>query len=229
MMTTGTPGTEAPDTEAPDTEVDSLNTESEGSEQLLDMKALEREIALGAKAFDKLLHSADSDWTNWSAVIVGLRGLRTLAFEKGGVSDIRSWHYRDALSDLLQLKKYAIYDRIGKQTRSVCYKLMDSIEDINTWHATLPIEDRMRWKHPEAIAKHCPPEYVDGGRGHNQPKKVRKAKKPQTTAREERMRQAIIMLLKRLAKYEPESTDEFFDLLREIEAEPELNDSAEDI
>src|SRR5262245_55097548 len=98
------------------------------SEQAIDREALEADIAAGATAFSKLLTPAADDWTRWSiTIIIGLRGLRELAFAQAGVSDIKSWHYRDQLAGLLRQKKYSVYDQIGKQTRSTCYKLMDAI------------------------------------------------------------------------------------------------------
>jgi hypothetical protein len=64
--------------------------------------------------------------------------------------------YRQELGALLQLRKHAIYDRIDKQTRSSCYKLMDSIDEICDWYITLPASDQLRWKHPDSIVKHAP-------------------------------------------------------------------------
>src|SRR5262245_22358288 len=107
------------------------------NESVLDMESIKDDITAGAKAFGKLLDHASDDWTHWSITIRGLRALRNLAFAQSKTSDIKSWHYRQAIGALLSQRKYAIYDRIDKQTRSVCYKLMDALEEINTWYSTL--------------------------------------------------------------------------------------------
>jgi hypothetical protein len=204
----------------PDTEYD--------PEQAIDMESVESEIAAGAKAYGKLLRHAADDWNSWSIVIVGMRGLRNLAFAKSQTSDIASWHYRKALGDMLKLKKYSIYDQIGKQTRSVCYKLMDSVDEINVWYAGLSGEDKLKWKHPESIAKNCPKHLVDRGRGGNLPPKqtVKKLPKPLISAETERLKALLIQVIKRLAKHEPDALE----LLDQImPKEPELDDSVEDI
>jgi hypothetical protein len=129
----------------------------------LDHHTIEIDITRGARAYQKLLNHVADDWTSWSAVILGFRGLRSLAFERSGTSDIHSWHYRQALKDLLKLKRYAIYDLIGKQTRSSCYALMDHLVEIDDWYAHQEIENKMRWKHPDTIVKHAPRHLVGGG------------------------------------------------------------------
>jgi hypothetical protein len=101
---------------------DTTRTDDEDyTEVVLDRGAIDHDIATGAKAYEKLLRSADQDWTNWSATIVGLRGLRSLAFDKAKTTNMKSQAFRSAMSDLLQLRKYSIYDQIKKQTRSDCY------------------------------------------------------------------------------------------------------------
>jgi hypothetical protein len=206
-----------------DINTDNITEEPYDPELAIDREAIEADIAAGAKAFRILLKNADADWNNWSITIVGLRGLRNLAFARAGVSDIRSWHYRDQLAALLQQKKYSVYEQIGKQTRSTCYKLMDSLEEIDTWYAGLNPEDKLRWKHPDAIAKNCPAHLVGGGIGGNQPKRARKKPqpKPQVTAETERLKTLLIQVIKRLAKHEPEALD----LLDQVmPSEPDLDD-----
>jgi hypothetical protein len=188
----------------------------------LDRAAIDRDIAAGAKAFTELLRNAALDWTHWSATILGLRGLRSLAFAKAGNSNMKSQAYRDAMSSLLQLRKYSIYDQIDKQTRSDCYRLMDRLEDIDLWYANLPTQDKLRWRHPTTIAKHCPKHLIAGGmRGHNRPSGK---KKPAVTYETERLKALLIQVIKRLAKYEANAMD----LLDQIHAaDPE--DHADDL
>jgi hypothetical protein len=205
--------------------------DDDASETVLDVKAIEADIATGAKAYQKLLNHVADDWNSWSAVILGLRGLRDLAFAKSGTSDIRSWHYRQALAGLMQLKKYAIYDQIGKQTRSSRYKLMDRLDEIDVWYASLSADEKMRWKHPDAIVKHAPKHLVAGAmKGDNKPPAApaKDKKKPAVSAESERLRALLIEVIKRLAKYEPEAMALLDQVMPADEARA-FNDDLEDI
>jgi hypothetical protein len=103
----------------------------------LDRAAIDHDIAEGAKAYQALLKNADLDWNYWFKTILGLRGLRALACARAGTANMQSQSYRDAMSYLLTLRKYSIYDQIQKQTRSDCYRLMNRLEDIDTWYSAL--------------------------------------------------------------------------------------------
>ena len=96
------------------------------------------------------------------------------------------------MGQLLKQKKYMIYDQIDNPTRSFMYKLCDHIEDITFWYAGLPASDKNNWKHPQAVAKHCPTKYLASpGKGHNKPptKTTGKKKPPMTnTERSRRLR-----------------------------------------
>jgi hypothetical protein len=192
------------------------------AEDILDMDAINADIAAGVRAFQKLLTHASDDWTSWSITIKGFRALRDLTFARTGTSNIQSDAYRKELGAMLSLKKYSAYSHITKQVRSACYKLMDAIEEVDIWHAALPTEDKLRWKHPESIAKHVPKNLLkDGMRGHNKPKGK---KKPITNAEIERLRVLLIQVIRRLAKYEPKAID----LLDELNpADP--NDNVDDL
>jgi hypothetical protein len=188
---------------------DPIHTDDDPSEaDALDRAAIDRDIAAGAKAFQQLLKNATLDWTHWSATILGLRGLRSLAFEKVRSNKMTSQAYRDAMSSLLQLRKYSIYDQIDKQTRSDCYRLMDRLEEIDTWYASqTTTAEKLRWRHPTTIAKHCPKHLLSGGmRGHNKPPK-KGPKKPAVSVETERLKALLIVVIKRLAKYEPDALD----------------------
>jgi hypothetical protein len=183
-------------------------TETDGeADAVIDKAALEADIVAGARAFTKLLNHAADDWTSWSITIIGLRGLRDLARAKAHTADIHSYAYRQAMSHLLQLRKYSVYDQIDKPTRSACYKLMDSLEEINVWYASQVPADKLRWKHPQSIVKHAPQNLIDGGRGHNKPTKAKGQKKPVTSFEIERLKALLIQVIKRLIKYEPDAAE----------------------
>jgi hypothetical protein len=180
-------------------------TETEvDADEVIDKAALEADIVAGARAFTKLLNHAADDWTSWSITIIGLRGLRDLARAKAHTADIHSYAYRQAMSHLLQLRKYSVYDQIDKPTRSACYKLMDSLEEINVWYAGQLPADKLRWKHPQSIVKHAPRNLVEGGKGHNKPK-PKGQKKPAGWAEIERLKALLIQVIQRLIKHEPDA------------------------
>jgi len=198
-------------------------TATTDADTVLDMESVDADIAAGAKAFKNLMERRTDDWTDWSIIIRGLRALRNLCFAESQTSNIKAWAYRQAMGGKLQMRKYAIYDQIDKQTRSDCYKLMDAVEDISTWYAGLPAADQLRWKHPTTIAKHCPKQYVSGMRGHNQPKKIAKKPKPIVSAEIERLKALLISVIKRLAKHEPDALD-LLDQISPVDPNDRLDD-----
>ena len=208
---------------------DDTDTESDAgrdhtvAETVLDKAAIEQDIEAGAKAFRELLKNADLDWTHWSATILGMRGLRALAYERARTTNMRSQAFRDAISGLLTLRKYSIYDQIDRQARSDCYRLMDQLEAIDVWYGGLDRADKMRWKHPSTIAKHVPRHLLTGGmRKHNQPKKA--GKKPLAVSAEtERLKQLLIQVIKRLAKHEPDALD-LLDQIHPADPEDDVDD-----
>ena len=205
-----------------------IPVEQTDQNQLLNKEQIESQIAAGVEAYTKLLDHSSDDWTSWSIIIVGFRALRTLAFNKANTSDIKSWPYRKELTELMQQKKYSVYDRIGKQTRSTCYKLMDRIEEVDAWYLGLPPAQKLQWKHPDAIAKHCPKYLVQGGIGSNSSKKISsvgKGRKPPVSAESERLRTLLIQTIKQLAKYEPEAIK----LLEQAMPPTELSDPVDNI
>jgi hypothetical protein len=169
----------------------------------LDRTALERDIAAGAKAFGELLRNASVDWTHWSATILGLRGLRALAFARAGTTGMQSQAFRNAMSFLLSQQKYSIYNQIDKQTRSDCYRLMNRIEDVDNWYAALPATEKLKWKHPNTIANHCPKDFLEGMRRHNQPKTGKK--KPAADAETERVRALLVQAIEIIMEFKPEA------------------------
>lgn len=174
---------------------------------VFDKEAIDRDIAAGAKAFRELLNNASLDWAHWSATILGLRGLRTLAFAKAGTNNMQSQAYRDAMGALLSLRKHSVYDQMEKRDRSACYRLMDRLEDVDIWYsAKVSTAEKLRWRHPETIAKHCPKHLLSGTmRRNNQPKRTNK--KPIVSFETERLKALLIQVIKRLAKYEPTALD----------------------
>ena len=137
-----------------------------------------------------------------------MRGLRSLAYAKAGTTSMQAQAFRDAMSGLLTLRKYSVYDRMAKQTRSDCYRIMDRLEDVHRWYRTeLDIDEKMRWKHPGTIAKHCPPEYLSSMRSHNKPppKPAAKRKPPLVNFETERLKALLMILIKELLRLDPQN------------------------
>lgn len=184
----------------------------------LDMASINEDIANGAREFKRLLKHATDEWSSWSAVIQGLRALRNLVFAQSRSNNINSQAYRQTMASLLGQRQYSIYDSIDKPTRSTCYKLMDSLEEIDVWYNTLSKPEQMRWKHPDSIAKHCPSQYVK--RGKDGDKAKAKGKKKKTVPAEVvRLRALLIKVIRRLMVYEPEAV-ELLDQIN-LEGDPE--------
>jgi hypothetical protein len=201
--------------------IEQTNTDDDSADDpVLDRASIDRDIAAGAKAFRELERNASLDWTHWSATILGLRGLRSLAFEKAKTNNMKSQAYRDAMSALLMLRKHSDYDRIDKQTRSDCYKFMDRLEDIDHWYASqVSTHDKLRWRHPTTIVKHCPKHLLSGGmHGHNKPKK-KGEKKPAVTAETERLKALLLQAIEIIMEFKPDAAKS---LLRQVQpADPE--------
>jgi hypothetical protein len=173
-------------------------TDDDDDQIVLDMKAAEADADAGAKAYQSLIDTKTEDFTRWTITIKGLRALCTIAYAEAQTTNKRSQAFRNAMGALLQKRRWAALAHIDRQTRSTCYRLMDRIEDVARWYATeVSSEDQMRWKHPDAIAKHCPTQYLSSGEGHNKPprKPAKKKKKPATSAETERLKALLLRLI----------------------------------
>jgi hypothetical protein len=198
-----------------------MSIDDDQTEAVIDKAALETQILAGAKAFGELLHRVGDDWMRWQITIVGLRGLRDLARARAHTMDIQSYAYRQEMSALLQLRKYSVYDQIDKPTRSACYQIMDSLDEISAWYYALPSSEKLQWKHPRSIAKHAPRHLVEGGKGHNKPR--RKRTKPASSPEVERLKVLLVQVIKRLLKYEPEAA-ELLDQISPADPNDKLDD-----
>jgi hypothetical protein len=167
------------DEETDKTSTDSSTETLDGfDDEQFDLDAVNADIAAGAKALSHLLTYAAHDWNRWSITIRGLRALRDLALAKAHTRDIKSWHYRQQLGALLRLRKHSIYDRIDKQTRSSCYKLMDHLDEIDHWYIALPASDQIRWKQPSTVPSTCSPESSTGTISQRRPARRSRSPRP---------------------------------------------------
>ena len=167
--------------------------EDDNEVEAINLEETRADIAAGAKALRDLHNHVADDWNRWSAAIRGLRGLRNLCWHDIGTTDMRTQAYRDAMGAQLTHKKNAAYAEIPKDTRSYMYQLCDHIEEVDEWYASLPMDERLRWKHPQSIAKHCPPELLGGETKKAKAKAKKKAtKKKRSTIEEDRLRKLLL-------------------------------------
>jgi hypothetical protein len=165
-------------------------------EEQIDAETAAADISAGARALKELFYHMHDDWNRWSIVVKGWRALRDLAYAEAQTNDMASQAYRDAIGRMLKLKKYAIYDQIDKQTRSNMYKLCDRVEDIDIWYASLKPEEKLRWKHPQSIVKHCPNELLSTPRkGPSAKKKKAAGKKKKGNPEADRLRALLIEII----------------------------------
>ena len=187
-----------------------------------DEKATQIEISEGAKAVASLRKQAGQTWRSWSLVIRGLRGLRELAFSKTPSRDMKSYDYRMQMSRLLSKREYGVYEEIDKPTRSVIYKMMDHVDEIDDWYFGLDFHDQQRWTHPQTVAKHCPQNLLVG-LGHNKPKPGKGKKKKGSTAEEDRLRRLATRLIQELVPFKPEAA-KYLDELHADDPDDQLED-----
>jgi hypothetical protein len=173
-------------------------TENNGHENdgAIDAKEARADIAAGARALKELQKTAGRNWTNgWSAVIRGWRGLRELAFKRSGSRETNTQAYRDAMSHFLGQAQNADYRGIPKETRSAMTRLIDHIDEIDGWYATLSVWDRERWTNPQTIVKHVP-SHMLAGHGSNTPKPKRAApKKRKASPEADSLREVLIYVI----------------------------------
>jgi hypothetical protein len=182
----------------------------------LDEKAARDDIAAGARALKELKRTAGHNWIGWSAAVRGWRGLRELAFLRAGTRDTKTQAYRDAMTHQLGLVKNFEYRDIEKETRSAMTRLIQHIDEIDAWHATLSVWERERWTNPQTIVKHAP-KHLLVGQTHNQPK--RKAKGPKKKKGNPEAESLRAILIRIIIKYvQPVDPDEAKTLLENLYA-----------
>jgi hypothetical protein len=219
----------------------SMNDDNDGNttpddDDMFDRAAIEADAVEGAKALAYLFKHASDEWDRWEKIILGLRGLRDLAHHATGTRSRTDFAYRQEIARLLNMSKYAVYDRLSKQQRAACYKLMDYLDDISDWYYgrgnfqgyPITADDRLNWKSPETIVKHCPPQFLNGGeskRTKARPLRRPKAVPPAYQAEIDRLRRLVVVASHRLIEHGIAATD----LLDQLQP-PELEtDSVHDV
>ena len=196
------------------------------AESAFDRAAAEADALKGVRAYSHLLNHSGEDWVVWADVVRGLRGLRDIAFADAHTSDIHSYAYRQQMGFLLKQPRFAMLSEVKKTNRSAAYRMMDHLDEISAWYQALPGADKLDWKTPQTIALHCPPHFLSGGKGHNQPKKTGK-KKRGASAEEDRLRQLLVLIINEFVlTSNPQRATE---LLKVIYPEGDPDDSLEDL
>jgi hypothetical protein len=189
------------------------------SETSLDVDWLANDITVGANAYTELQNNAGNTWEKWVLVIVGLRGLRELAFANIGVREMRANAYRVEMRRLLSKHDCAVYQAINAPTRSACYKMMTNLDDICEWYETLDDDEKLWWNHPQTIATHCPQHLLTTTTKLTKPIKDNPKKPKRTSAEYERLRRIAMRAIEELMPFKP---DVAVTLLYELNTNPSL-------
>jgi hypothetical protein len=182
-------------------------------------KKIDRDIAEGVKAYQRLLKNAADDWENWMPVIAGWQALKLKAIATCGTSDVRSNAYQKAMSELMRKDPYKDYDSINKATRSAMTRMMEHVEDIDRWYTKLPPKDKLNWKNPQTIVKHCPKEYLTNPQ-HNLPPKDKKKKKGGGSS--ERYCTFAMKIIKEMQETDPKRANEYKEQLDKLDLNEDL-------
>jgi hypothetical protein len=193
----------------------------------LSMKEAEADADTGVRALEHLLTHAAEDWMRWSMAVKGWRGLRAMAMDRAGTSDIDSQAYRSALTGLFQTRRWETYGRISKMNRSAMTSLMDHIEDIDLWYAKLPPDKQLDWKNPQTIAKWAPRHLVVR-RGGNKPPRKSAGPKKKTLKIDEHLLGLLMQGLDLLAKYEPETAARLRAKIAPLDPDDDIGDLGQD-
>lgn len=184
-------------------------------EEPIDRAQAREVINQGAKAMAWLTQHATDDWMHWSIVVRGWQGLRALAFADAGTRDTTRQAYRDAMTALLERSQQGrIYAGIAKETRNAMTKLCDHIDEVDQWYAALSSSEKLHWKNPQTIAKHCPPHLL-AGQGRNFPlRKSTAVKKKKGNPEAEALRATLIRVItKFVMPADPEEAKRLLDTL----------------
>ena len=217
---------------------------------VFDMKALQEDAAEGAKAAAYLFDHRADDWNRHFQIIRGLRGLRDLVRHKTGTRKATDFAFRQEMGRVLSQKQYSAYDRLGgspkaaKAYRGHCAKLMDTLEDIDDWYKGevhyqgYPVTDENRWdwKTPQTIAKHCPPQLLEGGESKvakqtSKPKPKWDKPKPPVAIEIERLKDLVLKMFKAVTSAPDLETakQQIMELITELQPKRELPEEEEEI
>ena len=105
-------------------------------------------VLRGQEAWHRLRH--DQTWDDWKQVgaahVIGRSG----AMHEAGVNRPLGRRYNAAFA--AWLKKFG-FENLDKADRSRLFVVMDQLEEIETWRATLTPTERLRLNHPSAVLR----------------------------------------------------------------------------
>jgi hypothetical protein len=105
-------------------------------------------VRLAQEAWHRLRH--DQTWDDWRQVgaahVIGRNG----AMHEAGVNRPLGRRYQAAFAAWL---KKCGFENLDKADRSRLFVVMDHLDEIETWRATLPPTERLRLNHPSAVLR----------------------------------------------------------------------------
>ena len=103
-------------------------------------------IWAGQEAWYRL--SSSHTWRDWLLVGKACQFLRTEAMRTAHANKPEGRRYNQEFSDLLKANGF---DAIDKSTRSRLFGILDNIDDVEKWLATVPANKRLTLNHPHTI------------------------------------------------------------------------------
>ncbi len=112
-------------------------------------------VALGREAWQRRRAGASRDWADWVLVGAALRVGRDEAMAKARTNKPSGKNYNTAFHHWLQLNDFADLDG---SDRGKLLQIIDHLEAVEAWRATLTEAERLRWNHPSSVwrAYECP-------------------------------------------------------------------------
>jgi hypothetical protein len=108
----------------------------------------ERACRQGAQAWKRL--KGDSSWNDWLKVGLALQIGREWAMHQAGVSAPQGKGYNLAFGEWLVTHKFNDMD---KSERARLFEVMDNLGPIEAWRATLPLNQRLKFNHPNTVLR----------------------------------------------------------------------------
>jgi hypothetical protein len=105
-------------------------------------------ILRGQEAWRRLRH--DQTWEDWKHVGAAHLIGRSGAMHEAGVNRPRGRRYKTAFG--AWLKKFG-FENLDKADRSRLFVVMDHLQEIEAWRATLTPTERLRLNHPSAVLR----------------------------------------------------------------------------
>jgi len=105
-------------------------------------------VARGREAWTRRKADIRESWADWVAIGKALHAGRKLAMERTNTSEPVGKRYIQAYSSWLEENGFADID---KSDRAKLLRLIEELDQVEGWRASLTETQRQRWNHPSAV------------------------------------------------------------------------------